>query len=77
MNNIYSIVKKALLSKEKKKYVFYALDRKKSTLREIRGNEITDVNEFGFLILLDGSQIPIHRIRKITFKGEVILERKG
>ncbi len=58
-------------------YKVWVVDRGgPSGLREIRGDEVERV-EKGFLVLWEGTRIPLHRIVRVERSGEVIWERRG
>lgn len=42
--------------------------------KSMDGKDVESITE-GFLILRDGTMIPIHRIRKIWERGKLVLER--
>ena len=58
-------------------YALFYLDRITKKLVEIKYNDINRVDE-GFMVIVRGGEetnIPLHRIRKVTKKGNVIWER--
>lgn len=73
---ILKIIKEMRFSKNKREYKIYILDRlAEGDLRVILGDEIIGITEFDQIILKDGSTIPIHRIVRIEYGKEVLIDR--
>ncbi len=59
------------------RYRFWVVDRgSPSGLREVSGEEVERL-EKGFLVLWEGTRIPLHRVVRVEKGDEVIWERRG
>ncbi len=78
-DTIINLINKIIWSKpeEKNKYRIEILDRlSPNMIRIVGGLSIKRITKMGGLELADGTIVPIHRIKRITYEGQVIIERE-
>jgi len=78
-DTIINLINKIIWSKpeEKNKYKIQILDRLSPNMsRVVSGESVKRITKLGGLELDDGTIVPLHRIKRITYENRVILERK-
>lgn len=73
---LLNMINKILWSDDKECYTLVIVDRlSPSGETTIQGGNIAGISKMGAILLKGGIQIPVHRVKKIVYKGETIFER--